>query len=79
VLVLLGHRSIFKLCVNRCDFMNGYQEDMCLEEIGTTSSFYIQNMIFVLSSIVNIIEGTYISISMSMRIFTLITNKKLIL
>ena len=38
-----------------CGFRNGYQNDTCLEEIG----LYVQNIIIILGSVVNMIEGTY--------------------
>ena len=37
----------------RCGFKNGYQKGMCLKEIGV----HAQNIVFILGSIVNIIEG----------------------
>ena len=42
----------------RCGFENRYQKDMCLEEIG----LHAQNIVVILGSIVNMIEGTYLTI-----------------
>jgi hypothetical protein len=43
----------------KCDSKNTYQKDVCLEEIELCA----QNMITSLSSVVNIIGGTYMTIS----------------
>ena len=50
---------------------NGYQKDMCSKEIGLCA----QNVITILSSIVNIIEGDIYDHLMSTQIFALIMNK----
>ena len=42
----------------RCGLKNIYQKDMCLKEIG----LHAQNIVIILGSIVNIIEGTYVTI-----------------
>ena len=63
---------IFKGYVVRCDFENGFQADICLQEIGIC----VQNMLTILGSIVNIISGDlYDHLYMSTRIFTLIMDK----
>ena len=41
----------------RCGSKYGYQKDTCLKDIGLRA----QNMINILGSIVNIIEGTYMT------------------
>lgn len=57
---------------SRCK--NTHQKDFCLKEIGQCA----QNVVSVLASIVNIIGGTYVTILITLRIFTLTLNKTFI-
>ena len=71
VLFLLGRLYLSGWCGSK----NGHQKDMFLNEVGTCA----QNMITILSSIVNMIGGRrggdlYHHV-MSMRIFALLMNK----
>ena len=50
--------SIFEWYVVLHGSKNVYQKDTCLKEIG----LHVQNMMTILSSIANIIEGTYMTI-----------------
>jgi hypothetical protein len=53
------HTPVFEWCVIRCGSRIEYQKDMCLRErdIG----LHVQNMIIVVSSIVNIIVEIYMT------------------
>ena len=57
-----------------CSFENGYHKEMCFKETG----LHVQNMITILSSIVNIIGRTYMIVSMTQRIFASTINMTLI-
>ena len=62
---------IFQWYVVKCGSKNNHQKGMCFTEIGLQA----KNMITILGSIVNTIEGSLFDHSMSLRIFTLIMNK----
>jgi hypothetical protein len=49
---------IFQWCVVKCGSKNIHQKAMCFKEIGLRA----KNMITILGSIVNTIEGTYLTI-----------------
>ena len=67
----LDQTSTFEWYVIKFSFRNGYQKNMCLNEIRLRA----QNMITVRGSIAHIIEGNPYDHLMSMKIFTLIMNK----
>ena len=48
----------FEQCVVRCRSKNEHQKYMCLKEIR----LHVQNMSTILGSIINKIEGTYMTI-----------------
>ena len=50
---------IFEWYVVWCGTKNGYQKYICFEEVGLRD----QNMITILDSRINIIEGTYMTIN----------------
>jgi hypothetical protein len=66
-----SNQTIFERCVIKDKCKNGYQKDMCLNEIGLS----VQKMLSILGSIINIIGGKLCDHLMSLRIFTLTMNK----
>ena len=68
----LNQTPIFEWCVARIGSKNGYPKDMSLEEIR----LHAENMMTILGSTINIIGGTYMTIVMSTRIFSLIMDKQ---
>ena len=69
-LTYLNQTPIFEWYVIRFSSKNKYQKDMCLKE----SELHAQNMITILGSIVSIMGYVHDHL-MSIRIFTLMTNK----
>ena len=68
-IISLYHIPILEWLGNKCGSWNGYQKGMCLKEIG----LHAQNMLTILSLIVNIIDGIHIYDHVTKtRIFTLI-------
>jgi len=57
---------IFECNVVRCESKNGHQKDMCVREIGVCD----YNLLTILDSIINMIEGDLHDHSMNKRIFT---------
>ena len=54
----LNRTHVFEYYMVRRDSKNGYQKDMYSKEIG----LHAQNMITIISSIVNLTEETYMTI-----------------
>ena len=68
----LNRTPISEWYVVRCGSNNGYLRDMCSKDIGLR----VQNVMTVLSLIVNIIDGDLLyDHFMSIRIFTLMINE----
>lgn len=67
----LNRTSISESRVDRFGSKDGYQEDMCLKEIGLSS----RNLFIILGSVVNIIWDTYMFIQEGKRSLTVILNK----
>ena len=58
-IIFLYHTPTHEWRGNRCGSWNGYQKGMCLKEIG----LHAQNMLTILSLIVNIIDGIHMTMS----------------
>ena len=56
--IYLNGTPIFEWWVVRCRIKNEHQKDMCLKEIGLQA----QNVLTILSSKVNTIGGTYVTL-----------------
>ena len=66
----LNWTPIFEWCVVKCGSKNGFQKDMCLKEIELRA----QNMLPVLESVVNIIEGDMYDHLTSTKIFMIMNE-----
>ena len=53
----LNETLLFLWYVIRCHSKKGYQKDMCFK-----NELHVQNMLVILNSIVNIIDGTCIAV-----------------
>jgi hypothetical protein len=63
--IYLNETPTFEWWVVRFRIKNGHQKEMCSKEIGLQA----QNVLTILSSIVNTIGGTYVTLWLTFRSF----------